>query len=67
MKETAREINEAVVLGKETEIGINEVQDDGRDNWRITKGHIILEHASSGHFYRQQSFGAIPYAASICT
>lgn len=25
MKETAREINEAVALGKETEVGINEV------------------------------------------
>ena len=26
MKETAREINEAVVLGKETEAGINEAR-----------------------------------------
>lgn len=29
MKETAREINEAVVLGKETEAGINEVRTVG--------------------------------------
>lgn len=28
MKETAREINEAVALGKETEAGINEVRGD---------------------------------------
>lgn len=37
MKETAREINEAVVLGKETETGINEVHDGGPDCWRARK------------------------------
>jgi len=40
MKETAREINEAVALGKETEAGINEVTSRESSDAGISTSHI---------------------------